>query len=254
MNPILKVAGVGIDFGGLRALDSISFSVNAGEILAVIGPNGAGKTTLFNVIAGIYRPRAGSVYVNEAEVTGLAPHRLAGHGLTRTFQNLQTFHSMSVLENVLVGRHLRERHSLVEDALALPSVRRQREQSISQAMEALATVGLRASAQQSSASLSYGALKRLEIARALAACPQILLLDEPAAGCNPTETEEISAIISGIASQGIAVVLVEHDMHLVMDISDKVVVLNFGVQIAEGTPHNVRSNALVIEAYLGNAA
>lgn len=254
MTSLLEVAEVGIDFGGLRALDCVSFSAAPGEILAVIGPNGAGKTTLFNVISGLYRPRAGQVRIGNEVVTGLAPHQLAQRGLTRTFQNLQIFRSMSAIENVLVGRHLRERHGILAHALALPSVRREQQESRSLAMESLRAVGLENLADRAAASLSYGALKRLEIARALAAGPKVLLLDEPAAGCNPSETEEISAIICKIAATGVTIVLVEHDMRMVMKISDHIVVLNFGRQIASGSAEEVRSDTAVIEAYLGQAA
>ncbi len=234
MQPALATEGIGIDFGGLKALDSIAISVRKGEILSVIGPNGAGKTTLFNVISGLYRPSGGRAILHGQDVTGQAPHKLAALGLTRTFQNLQIFTSMTVIENVIVGRHLHEDRNVLSHMFALPSVGRQRRKSRDKALELLERVRLRDQADSPAASLPYGSLKRLEIARALAQEPTVLLLDEPAAGCNPKETEEVDSIIRQIAASGVAVVLVEHDMRLVMKISNHIVVLNFGRKLAEG--------------------
>lgn len=251
MTLALEVDKVTIEFGGLRALDEVSIRARAGEILSVIGPNGAGKTTLFNLISGVYKPLAGRVVLFGEEVTGLRPDRLARKGLTRTFQNLQIFLRMTAVENVMVGRHLHERRNVLAHALALPSVRRQRDESAARARVCLDLVGLPEAAEQVAGSMSYGALKRLEIARALATEPKVLLLDEPAAGCNPSETGEIDAIIQRIAATGVTVVLVEHDMRLVMKISDHIVVLNFGQHLAEGSAARIRSNPSVVEAYLG---
>jgi len=233
---ILRVEGIGIEFGGLKAVDGVSIAVRPGEILSVIGPNGAGKTTLFNLISGVYRPGSGRVFLNEQDVTELQPHKLAGLGLTRTFQNLQIFMSMTAIENVMVGRHLHESRNVLAHMLTLPSVRRQRAASRKVALEMLDRVGLADQADRPASALPYGALKRLEIARALAQEPSVLLLDEPAAGCNPRETEEVDEIIQQVAESGVAVVLVEHDMRLVMKISSHIIVLNFGRKLSEGSP------------------
>lgn len=251
MSARLTVENLGIEFGGLKALDGVSIAARSGEILSVIGPNGAGKTTLFNLISGIYRPQTGRVILHGKDVTGLQPHHLARLGLTRTFQNLQIFQRMSAIENVMVGRHVHERRNVLAHMLALPSVRRQREETRAKALEDLEMVGLAGYAEQPADAMPYGALKRLEIARALSLEPSVLLLDEPAAGCNPRETEEIDEIIQRIAASGVAIVLVEHDMRLVMKISNHIVVLNFGRKLAEGSAADVKVHPAVIEAYLG---
>jgi len=242
---------IGISFGGLRALDGVSFSAEPGEVFSIIGPNGAGKTTLFNIISGVYRTREGKVLLAGEDVTGLPPHRLAARGLSRTFQNLQVFFRMTAEENVMVGRHLRERQGVIGSLLHLPWVARQNRATRERARELLAFVGLADRARDPAGSLPYGALKRLEIARALAAEPRVLLLDEPAAGCNPVETEEIDRLIAAIAARGTTVVLVEHDMKLVMRISNRILVLNHGRMLALGSPAEVRGNPEVIAAYLG---
>jgi branched-chain amino acid transport system ATP-binding protein len=249
---LLAVENVGISFGGIQALSGVTLDVRRGEIFAVIGPNGAGKTTLFNVISGLYPPQQGRIALDGRDVTGLPPHRLARLGLSRTFQNLQVFFRMSVIENVMVGRHLREQRNPVLHMLALPSVRQQDRRTEEHARQLLALVGLSQFAGNLAGSLPYGALKRLEIARALAAEPRILLLDEPAAGCNPVETERIDDVIKTIAGRGIAVVLVEHDMRLVMKISNRIHVLDRGATLAEGDAATVRNNAAVVAAYLGD--
>ncbi|MBB4122751.1 ABC transporter ATP-binding protein [Martelella radicis] len=248
---LLDVQGLGISFGGLRAVNNVSFSASAGEIVSVIGPNGAGKTTLFNMISGVYLPGEGKVMLDGRDITAKRPDRLATLGLTRTFQNLQIFQEMTVLENVIAGFHLQERGALVADLLSLPASKKRAAEAREGAQELLARVGLQKAAERQAGNLSYGALKRLEIARALAVSPRVLLLDEPAAGCNAVETEEIDRLIAELAKTGIAILLVEHDMKMVMRISNHIVVLDHGEKIAEGDPETVSRNKAVIAAYLG---
>ncbi len=248
---ILEADRLSITFGGVRAIDGVSVSIASGQVFSIIGPNGSGKTTLINLVSGIYTPQDGSIRLGGETVTGFAPDRLARRGLSRTFQNLQIFSRMSVLENVMVGRHRHERTGILADLLHWPSVARQNKATRDAAIAALARVGLADVAERPAGALDYGALKRLEISRALASEPKVLLLDEPAAGCNPVETQELDRVIRTIVKEGTTVVLVEHDMRLVMNISDRVHVLARGRTLAEGTPEQVRSNAEVIEAYLG---
>lgn len=248
---ILETDRLSITFGGVRAIDGVNVAVESGQVFSIIGPNGSGKTTLFNLVSGIYIPADGNVRLAGEPVDGLSPDQLAWRGLSRTFQNLQIFSRMSVLENVMVGRHRHERTGVLTDLIHWPSVTRQNKATAEAAQAALARVGLANSSSRPAGALAYGALKRLEIARALASEPKLLLLDEPAAGCNPVETREIDGVIRSIVKDGITVVLVEHDMRLVMNISDRVHVLANGRTLAEGTPDQVRSNAAVIEAYLG---
>lgn len=251
---LLSVRDIGIEFGGVTALQGVSLDVKPAEIFAIIGPNGAGKTTLFNIISGLYVPKQGRVELNGQDVTRFPVHRLSALGLSRTFQNLQIFFRMTAAENIMVGRHLHEKRAVLPHLFALPSVKRQNEETRAKAEELLAFVGLQAVANQIAGNLPYGALKRLEIARALAAEPKVLLLDEPAAGCNATETAEIDDIIQKIALRGIAVVLVEHDMRLVMKISHRIHVLESGRTLVEGSAQEVRTNPKVIAAYLGRQA
>ena len=248
---LLQVDNVGIAFGGVRAVDDVSLFVDAGEIFAIIGPNGAGKTTLFNLISGLYTPAQGRIALADADVTQMPPHLLAARGLSRTFQNLQIFFRMSAAENVMVGRHLHERRNVFAHLCMLPSVIRQNRDTRRKAEELLALVGLGDFADRPAGTLPYGALKRLEIARAMATQPKVLLLDEPAAGCNAVETAEVDAVIRKIAADGVAVVLVEHDMRLVMKISSRIHVLDQGRTIAEGTAQQVRADPAVVAAYLG---
>lgn len=248
---LLSIESLGISFGGLKAVHDVSFTVKPGEIVSVIGPNGAGKTTLFNMISGVYIPGAGKVVLNGADVTALSPHLLARRGMCRTFQNLQIFQSMSVLENVISGYHLQESGHVLADLLNLSAARRRAKQAEDGARELLRRVGLERAAEREAGSLSYGSLKRLEIARAMALSPKVLLLDEPAAGCNAVETEEIDHLIAEIAASGVAILLVEHDMKMVMRISNHIVVLDHGEKIAEGDPASVSRNPAVIAAYLG---
>jgi branched-chain amino acid transport system ATP-binding protein len=248
---VLAAEQLAVAFGGIRAIDNVSLEVQSGEVYSIIGPNGAGKTTLFNLFSGLYRPHEGRIRLDGEDVTGMLPHQLARRGLSRTFQNLQVFFRMTAVENVMVGRHRHENTSMLSDLLHLPSVRHQNHDTLKAARAALARVGLDPNADRAASALPYGALKRLEIARALASEPRVLLLDEPAAGCNPVETKEIEEIIRSIAKDGVTVILVEHDMRLVMNVSDRVHVLANGRTLAEGNAAEVRSHPRVMEAYLG---
>lgn len=250
MNAI-ETERISISFGGVRAVVDVSIAIPAGTIFSLIGPNGAGKTTLFNIISGLYAPSDGTVRLGGEDVTGLPPDRLARRGLSRTFQNLQIFSQMTVLENVMTGRHRHETSNILAEMLHWPSVARQNAATRDAAIRALEFVGLLALAGRRADSLPYGALKRLEIARALASEPTVLLLDEPAAGCNAVETQDLERVIRAIASRGITILLVEHDMRLVMKISDRVHVLSGGRTLAEGAPDEVRADPAVVEAYLG---
>jgi branched-chain amino acid transport system ATP-binding protein len=248
---ILEAERLSIAFGGVRAIDEVSLAIEPGLVFSIIGPNGAGKTTLFNLFSGLYVPLAGQVRLAGEDVTGFSPDQLARRGLSRTFQNLQIFFRMTVIENVMVGRHRHETTGILSELLHLPSVGRQNSRTRAAARAALARVGLETEAERPADALPYGALKRLEIARALASEPKALLLDEPAAGCNPVETNELDGVIRSIVKDGVTVVLVEHDMRLVMNVSDRIHVLANGRTLAEGTAAQVRSNPAVVEAYLG---
>jgi len=251
---LLRVEGLSKEFGGVRAVENLSFSIPAGAVFSIIGPNGAGKTTLLNLLTGIYVPSSGRILLQERELTRCAPYEFAARGIARTFQNLQLFLNMSALENVMVGRYLRERCGLAAALFRFPALARAERVARAEAEELMRYVGLADHVASRSDAMPYGSLKRLEIARALATKPRLLLLDEPAAGLNPIETLEVDALISKLAKSGITVVLVEHNMRLVMGVSDHILVLDYGRQLAEGTADEVRHDPRVIEAYLGTGA
>ncbi|HHH40073.1 MAG TPA: ABC transporter ATP-binding protein [Sedimenticola sp.] len=248
---LLEVGELSKSFGGVTAIADLHFEVPEGLVYSVIGPNGAGKTTLFNMLSGIYHPDEGSIRFQGEEIIGLPPHRVAAMGLSRTFQNLQMFFNMSVLDNVMVGCHLRTRSGLLSAALRLPGIVREEREARRLAREALAFCNLEQYLGQEADALPYGVLKRLEIARALAVDPKLLLMDEPAAGLNDTETGEMRRLIRRICERGITVLLVEHNMGLVMQVSDRILVLDYGSRLAEGTPEEIQNDRRVIEAYLG---
>jgi branched-chain amino acid transport system ATP-binding protein len=248
---LLEVDDVTLRFGGVTALDQVAFHINEGEILGLIGPNGAGKTTCFNVMTGVYAPTSGEVRFDGRPLTGLKRHRITKLGIARTFQNIRLFSTMTALENVLVGSDASSTTGIVSALFRLP--RQRREESVAQerAMELLRFMGLEKRADELAANLSYGDQRRLEIARAMATGPQLLCLDEPAAGFNPAEKVELMELIRRVRDQGFTVLLIEHDMRLVMGVTDRIVVLEFGRKIAEGKPAEIRDNPAVIAAYLG---
>jgi branched-chain amino acid transport system ATP-binding protein len=248
---LLEARDLSIQFGGVKAVQNVSFQIDPGIVYAVIGPNGAGKTTLFNLITGIYQPTAGSILLDGQPIQGKAPEVLAQLGLARTFQNLQVCLNMSAIENVMLGAHLRLDRNLFKAALRWPALKAQDRALVGEAIELMRFVGLEPYTSARADSMSYGALKRLEIARALAMRPRVLFLDEPAAGLNPKETFEVDALIRKVADTGVTVVLVEHDMKMVMNLSDRILVLDYGRKLAEGTATEVRRNPDVIAAYLG---
>ncbi len=253
---LLAVAGLTKSFGGVAAVDGLDFAVEPGRVQAVIGPNGAGKTTFFNLVTGVYAPTGGRIVLDGEDVTALGTASRAARGLQRTFQNPQIFSSMTALENVMAGRWLRTRRGWAQALLRLPAVARANRDDAARAAELMREVGLERylDADADADAMPYGALKRLEIARALAAEPKLLLLDEPAAGLNPRETAEIDELIRRIATRGVTIVLVEHDMKLVMGVADRILVLDYGRKLAEGTAAEVRANPDVIRAYLGAGA
>lgn len=251
---MLQVKALSKTFGGVKAVQDVSFSIKEGTIHSVIGPNGAGKTTLLNLITGIYTPTSGEIVFNGDHVAGKSPDELARRHMSRTFQNLQVCMNMSAIDNVMVGAHLQLNQGLFAAMVRLPSLRRADEACRAAAAELMEFVGVGKYLAAHASQMPYGALKRLEIARALAAKPQMLLLDEPAAGLNHTETGEIEALIRKVADSGVTVVLVEHDMKLVMNLSDHILVLDYGKKLAEGTAAEVRANPDVVAAYLGASA
>lgn len=252
---VLNAAKVSRNFGGLKAVETVDFFVKKREIMGLIGPNGAGKTTLFNLFTGHYQPSQGEIFFNKEKINGLKPYQITAKGLARTFQNIRLFSKMSVLDNVLIGRHTRTTSGLIGAILRRPGDKREAVGARDVAMSMLVFVGLEAKKNEQAKNLSYGEQRRLEIARALAADPELLLLDEPAAGMNPQETGNLMKLISRIRDEmDKTILMIEHDMKVVMGISERIAVLNYGKKIAEGTPSEIQKNEDVIHAYLGVSA
>ena len=257
MKPILEVKKLTMDFGGLRALDNLSLEVCEGEIVALIGPNGAGKTTFFNCITGIHPPTAGDMLIippgkKPKRLNGLKPNRVTEQGLARTFQNIRLFPNMTVLENVMIGRHCRMSAGIAGAIFRGPSTRKEEKEVVRDSYLILEKIGLADFVNEFAMNLPYGAQRRLEIARAMATDPFLLLLDEPAAGMNPHETQDLDALILWIReNENISILLIEHDMKLVMSLSDRIFVVDYGKKIAQGTPEEIKNNPAVIKAYLG---
>ncbi|MBS9781889.1 MAG: high-affinity branched-chain amino acid ABC transporter ATP-binding protein LivG [Gammaproteobacteria bacterium] len=251
-NTILTVKDLKMQFGGLVAVDNVNFSLQQGQISAVIGPNGAGKTTIFNCISGFYKPTAGQVHLDGENITGKPSHIIAQKGLTRTFQNIRLFKDMTVLENLLIAQHSRLDRGYASGLFHLPSFRKSETQALSNALKWLDVFGLTTFASREAGNLSYGQQRYLEMARCMILQPKVLILDEPAAGLNPQETKDLIALIRKLRDEhGVSVLLIEHDMNLIMNISENILVVEYGRPIAEGTPDEIRANEDVIKAYLG---
>lgn len=248
---MLRVEGITQIFGGITALEDISFGVRPGSVTGVIGPNGAGKTTLFNIVTGLYTQTSGRVFLEGSDISGFPPERLAPRGLVRTFQNIEMFHQMTVLENVLVGLHSRSRCGILSCTLKLPWHLAEERRMRDEGLKWLEFCGIADLAPMEAGALPFGKCRLVEIARAMAVGPRLLLMDEPAAGLNSRETADLEGLIGKIRDSGVTVVLVEHDMELVMNICDAIVVLNLGKKLAEGTPREIQENPDVIRAYLG---
>lgn len=252
MAEILRTEQLSMEFGGLRAVSDLDLSISEGEIIGLIGPNGAGKTTVFNVITGVYRPTTGRVIFNGQDITGWRPDQVTAKGIARTFQNIRLFNSMTVLENVMISKHVRLQSTLGEAVLGLPRYGRERHKHYHECKELLAKVQLDDVANEMATSLPYGKQRRLEIARALATEPKLLLLDEPAAGMNPQESLELMEFVRHIRDEfDLTVLMIEHHMEVVMGICQRIYVLDYGVNLAVGTPEEIQNNQQVIEAYLG---
>lgn len=249
---MLNVKNVSHEFGGIVANKNVSFTIGKNTIVGLIGPNGAGKSTLFNVISAIYKPTKGEIYFNDKRIDGLPPFEIAHLGISRTFQNIQVFKSMTVIENVMVGNHTKSQSGMIQSALRLPSVIKEEQSIYDQSLHLVKFVGLENEIDQLAGNLPLGKLRLLELARALASHPKLLLLDEIAAGLNDNETREMVLLIEKIRKKGISVLVVEHDMDLVMEICDSIIVINQGEKIAEGTPREIQQNKEVIKAYLGD--
>lgn len=254
MGKLLQVSDLSMQFGGLRAVDQVAFEVEAKQIVAIIGPNGAGKTTLFNCISGFYCPTGGRVMMAGEEITGNPSHKIARKGLVRTFQNIRLFKSMTVVENLMVAQHTRVNSNLLSGLFKSRNYRKREQQALERAHYWLERVGLLEFANREAGNLAYGQQRRLEIARCMVLEPKLLLLDEPAAGLNPRETSELDQLILALREENnLSILLIEHDMKLVMGISDHIVVLDQGMPIAAGTPDEIRNNERVIKAYLGES-
>ncbi|GAC1419875.1 MAG: ABC transporter ATP-binding protein [Candidatus Velthaea sp.] len=251
---VLEVRGLVKKFGGVSAVSSLDMTVRENEIHALIGPNGSGKTTTLNVISGLYKADAGSIAFGDRELLGMAPHNITDSGVARTFQNIRLFGGLSVLENVMIGRHTRTKTNVLTAIVPAGKTAREERETRQRAAELLEFVGLPGAGAFEAKSLPYGDQRRVEIARALATEPRLLLLDEPAAGMNPAETDDLIELLDRIRKRGMTLLLIEHDMNLVMTVSDRITVLNFGTHIAEGAPADVRRNKDVIAAYLGGSA